>query len=1692
MSPNSTTRRFARQESPARNQFKFRLSLLMLEDRTTPDASYWNLANGGLIQDWTNTNQITTDDDWSGVPSIMGFRGDNLTKFTGANPQLILTEGTPVIDANANQNNPDTYTIGGVTEFELDNPTIALAGSATADAPNIVMYLNTTGMAKIVLSYSVRDIDASALIASQPVALQYRIGDTGNFTDIPEGYISDATAGPNLTMTTPISLTLPAILENQAKVQIRIITANAAGNDEWVGIDDIHISGTPSISTSVSISASNAILNEGDSGITPFTFTVNRTGDLSGTTMVDYAVSGSGSYPANAVDFGGTFPVGNITFLPGESSKDIAIHVAGDTLLEFDEEFTVTLSNPTGAAIATAIANGKIQNDDTTPILINEVDADTPGSDTAEFVELYDGGIGNTNLDNLVVVFFDGTNNQSYAAFDLDGYSTNAQGFFVLGNKAVTQATRIFDDDLLKNSIGAVAIYRGHASDFPTSTPVTSTNLIDAVVYDSDNNDNTALLVALTPSQPQINENAHAKADTDAIARVPDGGFAKNTSTYLAQTPTPGARNIPPNTPPIVNITAGTLSYTEGDLPIYPALPIDNSISITDDGMHITSAIAYISSGYRLGQDTLAATSQGNVSIMPFDPVSGKLALAGTATIAEYENVLRSITFATGDDPGDGNRSVTIVVTDSDGVDSLPKSRMIHVSSVNDLITISAPSTFTVDEDRTIAISGITATDPDSGGNPVSLSLSSTHGIISITDTNFITVGASNTSQFTLEGSLSKIITSISSLTYIPDANYSGNAIISLTANDNGNTGGGLPTIDSTTIAITITPINDPPSFLPGGDVTVIEDAGPITIPAWATALTPGPNEAGQTLEFQVTNNQPSLFAQAPRITSDGTLTFTPANDAYGSATVTVTLMDDAGDNSSSTTYTFTITITPINDPPSFLPGGDVTVIEDAGPITIPAWATALTPGPNEAGQTLEFQVTNNQPSLFAQAPRITSDGTLTFTPANDAYGSATVTVTLMDDAGDNSSSTTYTFTITITPINDPPSFLPGGDVTVIEDAGPITIPAWATALTPGPNEAGQTLEFQVTNNQPSLFAQAPRITSDGTLTFTPANDAYGSATVTVTLIDDDGGGNSSSETYTFTITITPINDPPSFAIGPDLSLFEDSGMVVFPHWATNIMPGPSNESAQSVMFVISASDPSLFTGLTITPSGDLYVTPAADAFGSATLSVQIQDRGGSDFGGMNISNFQFAVITIIPVNDAPTFTFTNPSITSIYSAMPQSVIGFASNITPGPQNESGQSLSFIVSQISGDLTFSSPPDITVDGTLIYTTIGYGTATLQATLQDDHGVDHGGINAVTKSFTLTVQPPPIAPMGMDDSYTTPYNTKINRHDIGLLQNDSDPDSSVIFVTHVSPLSPATAGTLDVTAEGSFTFTPTRGFSGRATFSYQPTDGVLLGNITYVSIIVGDKPPPISQNDVAYFAVGAGSGGNGTVTLFDRNGVPGLTLTPFPGTSSAVRVAVANANGDTIPDLFVATGPGSPVRVLMIDGAGGRSQRAFTPFEDSFTGGAFLAAADLDGDGVADLAVSPDVSGGPRVIVYSGRTGLKLADFFGIDDPMFRGGTRLAFGDINGDGTPDLIVAAGMGGGPRVAVWDGVSVQHGQPRRLFNDIFVFEDTIRNGVYVASGDINGDGYDEILIGGGPNGGPRLIGLAGWALWDTQGQG
>jgi hypothetical protein len=387
---------------------------------------------------------------------------------------------------------------------------------------------------------------------------------------------------------------------------------------------------------------------------------------------------------------------------------------------------------------------------------------------------------------------------------------------------------------------------------------------------------------------------------------------------------------------------------------------------------------------------------------------------------------------------------------------------------------------------------------------------------------------------------------------------------------------------ESKTFSLTVTPVNDPPSFTVGPNLTVNEDAGAQTVSNWATGVSAGPpDESGQALTFQVVVSGSSLFSVAPALSPTGTLTYTPAPNANGSATITVFLKDNGGvDNGGTDTsgsQTFNITVNPVNDAPSFTKGANQTVNEDSGSQSVSNWAQNISAGPQEevSSQTLSFQVTNNtNPTLFAVAPVLTNTGTLLFTPAANANGSATITVVLKDSGGTANggvdTSPPQTFTITVNPVNDAPSFTKGANQTVLNNAGPQTINSWATSISPGPSdEASQTVTFQVTGNTNSaLFSAAPAISSTGSLTYTPSPSAGGTATISITLKDNGGtanGGVDTSFTQAFTITVTAAGGTIAF---PDGFAFttENSGSTT-----VNVVRSGDTSKAVTVDYATSA-----------------------------------------------------------------------------------------------------------------------------------------------------------------------------------------------------------------------------------------------------------------------------------------------------------------------------------------------------------------------------------------------------------------------------------------------------------------------------------------------------------------------------------------
>ncbi len=221
---------------------------------------------------------------------------------------------------------------------------------------------------------------------------------------------------------------------------------------------------------------------------------------------------------------------------------------------------------------------------------------------------------------------------------------------------------------------------------------------------------------------------------------------------------------------------------------------------------------------------------------------------------------------------------------------------------------------------------------------------------------------------------------------------------MTVTLTDDATAGGAAITTSAQTLTISVTAVNDAPSFtIAGSPITVNEDSGAFT-GTGATSITDGDPEVTQALSFTVTNDNNGLFAVQPSIDSTGQLIFTPAANANGTAVLTVTLTDDAtagGAAITTSAQTLTISVTAVNDAPSFtIAGSPITVNEDSGAFT-GTGATSITDGDPEVTQALSFTVTNDNNGLFAVQPSIDSTGQLIFTPAANANGTAVLTVTL-------------------------------------------------------------------------------------------------------------------------------------------------------------------------------------------------------------------------------------------------------------------------------------------------------------------------------------------------------------------------------------------------------------------------------------------------------------------------------------------------------------------------------------------------------------------------------------------------------------------------------------------------------------------------------------------------------------------------
>ena len=502
----------------------------------------------------------------------------------------------------------------------------------------------------------------------------------------------------------------------------------------------------------------------------------------------------------------------------------------------------------------------------------------------------------------------------------------------------------------------------------------------------------------------------------------------------------------------------------------------------------------------------------------------------------------------------------------------------------------------------------------------------------------------------------------------------------------------------------------------------------------------------------------------------------------------------------------------------------------------------------------------------------------------------------------------------------------------------------------------------------------------------------------------------------------------------------------------------------------IDGADPTTAPGdtLKVTDAGNTYAVNNIKPNNNPPILAAIN---------LNFKNIEGVQINQVPVavNDG---TLANPVLVVEDTATPINILANDTGKTDPPFT-----VNIITQPTNGTLTLVANPG--GNPSVIY------TPNLNYNGPDSFTYSFTDVNQETSNVaTVAIRVTPVndAPVVVNQTYTVQKNLTLTVPAPGVLKGatdvENDPFAAVVVTQPKN-------GVLTLNPNGSFTYIPNPPFTGVDSFTFQAKEtqaGGLLSNVGTVTLTVSTSVPAGRDRVIAGTDVGA----VGQSRVFNAVTGEDLGIRPaFDGFRGGVRVALGDVNRDGVADNYYATGPGTPGQIQIIDGANGKVLFSAFPFESSFQGGLFIAAGDVNRDGYDDIAVSADVGGGPRVTIYSGKDFTLMANWFAIADPAFRGGARIALGDVDGDGYADLAAGAGLGGGPRVSLWSGKSLSSGQYVNMVNDFFVFESTLRNGVYVGLGDMDGDGKADLIVGAGPGGGPRVVVYSGKYMLDTGGQ-
>jgi hypothetical protein len=669
-----------------------------------------------------------------------------------------------------------------------------------------------------------------------------------------------------------------------------------------------------------------------------------------------------------------------------------------------------------------------------------------------------------------------------------------------------------------------------------------------------------------------------------------------------------------------------------------------------------------------------------------------------------------------------GTNTLTVVLQDNGGFAfggtnrSAPQTFDVVVTPTNDppVIGLIPPVTLRADHAATNLTFKVTDIDSDISGVTVFIRSSNTN---LVTTTNLVVTGTGTNRTL-----------SISTL-----SNAVGKATLQLVATDSDSA------MSTNTLSLVVNLVNQPPGFTLATNVVVAAEETPLTLTNFVTNISPGPtNEFDQGITFLLTTTNKSFFATQPAITAQGTLTLKPALNVNGTNTVTVVLQDNGGTafggTNKSAPQTFSVVVTPGNDPPVLSIVPTLSIKADNGATNV---AFKVTDVDSEISSVTVIARSSNQSLVTDTNLVVTGTGTnrtLAITPSLNAFGKATIKLVASDS---DLAKSTNTLSLVVNLVNRAPSFTLSTNVVVAAEDTALTLTNFVSNLNPGAtNEIGQGLTFLLTPTNRLFFSVQPAITSGGTLTFKPALNASGTNAITVSLLDNGGsafGGTNQSAPQTFSIVVAPGNDPPAISILSSLGLKTGAGTTNVPFKVTDV-----DSEISGITVTARSSNTNLVTdaNLVITGTGTnrtLSITPSTNSFGKAAIELVATDS-------QSARSTNTLSLSVNLVNRAPSFVLLTNAVYVTKNAAATVISNYVTSISAGAEAESSQSLTFRVTSANSAF-FLTQPAISSGGTLSFrpATNVTGTNVLTVYLQDSGGTSLGGSDtSAAQTFSIVV------------------------------------------------------------------------------------------------------------------------------------------------------------------------------------------------------------------------------------------------------------------------------------------------------------------------------------------------------------------